>query len=138
VEPEPIEEKIKESHYIDHAVVMGQDQKQLSAIVALNEEKLMELAKELKLSPSDVVLEGKESIEHDKIYRVIMKEVHQLVSREHGFKSFEFISKVFPVKNDFSIGKELTQTLKIKRKYIEERYHGLVNKLMDEVKKRRK
>ena len=58
VEPEPIEEKLKESVYIDHAVVLGQDQKQISAIVAINEEELMKLAAELKLSMSDILVKG--------------------------------------------------------------------------------
>lgn len=138
VEPEPIEDKMKESLYIDHAVVMGQDQKQLSAIVAVNEEELMKLASELKLKDFDIQMSGKDSIEHDHIYEVIMKEVNQLISREHGFKPFEFVTKILPVKNDFSIGKELTQTLKVKRKFIEEKYKNMISRLMDETDKMRK
>ncbi|MBI9103020.1 MAG: AMP-binding protein [Spirochaetales bacterium] len=138
VEPETIEEKMKESIYIDHAVVLGQDKKQLSAIVAVNEEELMKLAAELKLKSNEVVLEGIDSINHEDIIHHLMKEVNGLISREHGFKTFEFISKIFPVRNDFSVGKELTQTLKIKRKYIEERYNNLVQHLQEDIKKRRK
>ncbi len=128
VEPEPIEDKIKESVYIDHAVVLGQDRKQLSAVVAVNEDELMKLAAELKVAEYDMYTE-------DKIYTVLMKEVNSLVSREHGFKTFERISRILPVRNDFSIGKELTQTLKIKRKYIEERYKNLIARLHNDTKK---
>lgn len=138
VEPEPIEDKMKESLYIDHAVLLGQDQKQLSAIVAVNEEELMKLAAELKLKDFDIHMSGKDSIEHDHIYEVIMKEVNQLISREHGFKPFEFVTKILPVRNDFSIGKELTQTLKVKRQFIEEKYKNLISRLMDETNKVRK
>ncbi|MDC7233056.1 MAG: AMP-binding protein [Spirochaetales bacterium] len=138
VEPEPIEDKMKESLYIDHAVVLGQDQKQLSAIVAVNEEELMKLASELKLKDFDIHMSGKDSIEHDHIYEVIMKEVNQLISKEHGFKRFEFITKILPVKNDFSIGRELTQTLKVKRQFIEEKYKSLISRLMDDTDKKRK
>jgi long-chain acyl-CoA synthetase len=127
VEPEPIEDKIKESIYIDHAVVLGQDRKQLSAIVAVNEEELMKLAEELKISAPVFTTDGKYSIENDTIYEVLIKEVNSLISREQGFKPFEHISKILPVRNDFSIGKELTQTLKIKRKYIEEKYKDLIS-----------
>jgi long-chain acyl-CoA synthetase len=129
VEPEPIEDKIKESVYIDHAVVIGQDQKQLAAIVAINEDELMRLAVELKLSRSDVITEGALSIENTTIYMALLKEVNALVSKEQGFKPYERITKIFPVLNDFSVGKELTQTLKVKRKYVEERYQALVDKL---------
>lgn len=138
VEPEPIEEKLKESIFIDHAVVIGQDKKQLTAIVAVNEEELMNLAAELKISYEEVVLEGKKSITHDDIVRHLMKEVSSLISKEQGFKPFESITKILPVKNDFLVGKELTQTLKIKRKYIEDKYHNLVKHLQEDIKKTRK
>ncbi len=138
VEPEPIEEKMKESVYIDHAVVLGQDKKQLTAIVAVNEEEMMKLAAELKLSYEEVVLEGRDSISHEDIIRHLMKEVNTLISKEHGFKTFEFVSRILPVKNDFLEGKELTQTLKIKRRYIEERFHNLVKHLQEDIIKFRK
>ncbi|RLD34493.1 MAG: hypothetical protein DRI73_03865 [Bacteroidetes bacterium] len=129
VEPEPIEDKMKESLYIDHAVLLGQDKKQLTALVAINEEELMNLASELKVADYEINTEGEFSIEHDKIYSVLMKEVSSLISREHGFKSFERISKILAVKNNFSIGKELTQTMKVKRKYIIDKYQSLIEKL---------
>jgi long-chain acyl-CoA synthetase len=132
VEPEPIEDKIKESVFIDHAVVVGQDQKQLAAIVAVNEDELMRLAAELKLSRGEVITEGKASIENDLVYSVLIKEVNALVSKEQGFKPFERIAKIFPVLNDFSVGKELTQTLKVKRKYVEERFKAFADKLFGE------
>ncbi len=129
VEPEPIEDKMKESLYIDHAVLLGQDKKQLTALVAINEEELMKLAGELKVADYDISIEGESSIEHDKIYSVLMKEVSSLISREHGFKPFEKISKILAVRNNFSIGKELTQTMKVKRKYIVDKYQSLIEKL---------
>ncbi len=138
VEPEPIEDKMKESAFIDHAVVIGQDRKQLSAIVAVNEDELMKLAGELKLSPTEISMEGSGSIENDLIYKHLLKEVNSLISREHGFKPFEFISRILPVRNDFSIGKELTQTLKIKRKYIEEKYRSLIEKLFHDTHGKKK
>lgn len=137
VEPEPLEDKIKESLYIDHAVVLGQDQKQLSAIVAVNEEELLNLAAQLKLDVQEVKTEGKHSIEHDEIYDILMKEVRRLVSREHGFKAFERITQILPVKNDFSIGKELTQTLKLRRQYIEKKYRSLLDRLHGDTAKKK-
>lgn len=130
VEPEPIEDKLKESVYIDHAVVLGQDQKQISAIVAVNEEELMKLAAELKLSMNEIVTSGSNSIENDVIYNILLEEVNSRISKEHGFRPFERITKIFPILNDFSVGKELTQTLKVKRKYVEERFKHLVDKVL--------
>ncbi|MBL7005636.1 MAG: AMP-binding protein [Spirochaetia bacterium] len=137
VEPEPIEEKMKESLYIDHVAVVGQDRKQLSAIVALNQDRLMQLAQDLKLAPVPVLVDGKFSIEHDRITEILMKEVNALLTKTHGFRPFERIAKILPVNNDFSIGKELTQTLKIKRQYISERFKELMDRLnSDDTNKR--
>jgi long-chain acyl-CoA synthetase len=130
VEPEPIEDKLKESAYIDHAVVFGQDQKQVSAIVAINEDELMKLAAELKLSRNEIVTSGSGSIENDEIYNALLREVNSLITKEQGFKPFEKITKIFPVLNDFSIGKELTQTLKVKRTFVEDRFRHLVEKYL--------
>jgi len=135
VEPEPIEEKLKESVYIDHAVVLGQDQKQISAIVAVNEDELMRLAAELKLSRNDIMTSGSASIENDLVYNALLAEVNSLITKEEGFKPFEKITKIFPVLNDFSVGKELTQTLKVKRKFVEERFKQLVDKYIKGGKK---
>jgi long-chain acyl-CoA synthetase len=129
VEPEPIEDKMKESLYIDHAVLLGQDRKQLTALIAVNEDELMNLAGELKVADYEIKTEGENSIEHDRIYTILMKEVSSLISKEQGFKSFERISKILAVRNNFSIGKELTQTMKVKRKYIIDKYQSLIERL---------
>jgi long-chain acyl-CoA synthetase len=98
--------------------------------VAINEEELMKLAAELKLSMSDILVRGTSSIEHDEIYNFLLKEVNSRITKEEGFKPFERITRIFPILNDFSVGKELTQTLKVKRKYVEERFKKLVDKYL--------
>lgn len=138
VEPERIEDKIKESTYIDHAVLLGQDRKQLTALVAVNPDELMRLAEELKVTDYEVAVEGSYSIENDKINAILMKEVNSLISKEHGFKPFEFIENILPVKNNFTIGSELTQTLKVKRKYIHEKYKNLIARLNGEIQDHQK
>lgn len=134
VEPERIEDKIKESTYIDHAVLLGQDRKQLTALVAVNPDELMRLAEELKVTEYEVPVEGSYSIENDKINAILMREVNSLISKEHGFKPFEFVSNILPVKNNFTIGSELTQTLKVKRQYIQDKYKNLISGLHGEIR----
>ena len=134
VEPERIEDKIKESSYIDHAVLLGQDRKQLTALVAINPDELMHLAEELKVTDYEVSTEGAFSIENDKINAILMREVNSLISKEQGFKPFEFVSHILPVKNEFTIGRELTQTLKVKRQYIQDKYKNLIARLNGETR----
>ena len=133
VEPEHIEDKLKESAYIDHAVLVGQDRKQLSALVAVNPDELMKLAEELKVSDYEVPVEGAYSVENDKINETLMREVNNLINKEQGFRPFEAIGRILPVRNDFTIGRELTQTLKVKRRYIHEKYKSLISRLHGDV-----
>ncbi len=121
-EPEPIEEKLKESNLIDHAVVVGQDKKGLSAVIQINEERLKHMAEKLKISWDDIVLKGSDVIKHNKILAVLNAEVRKLINRRTGFKPSEKITKIVLVKKKFSIGDELTQTLKIKRNHVEKKY----------------
>jgi len=132
VEPEPIENKLKESELIDHAVVRGQDKKNLTAILAINEDNLKKLMEMLGFSKKEIDENlQKDVIEHPTLIETIKNEVKKLVSKEHGFKPFEQISKILPIKNKFTIGNELTQSLKIKRKYIEEKYKDFIKKYLD-------
>jgi len=129
VEPENIESKMKESSYIDHAIVLGQDMKKLTALVAVNEDELMNLASKLKIDVGEFVLSDQQSIEHPNIQDILKKEIDSLISKEHGFKPFESISKILLVRNSFTVGKELTQSLKVKRKFVEDKYKDLIKKL---------
>ena len=129
VEPEPIEDKLKESTLIDHAVVLGQDEKGLAALLALNEDELARLAREHNVPLEEVASGAGGAIQNPSILETVRREVNKLVSRETGFKPFERIAHVIPVRNTFSIGKELTQTLKVKRRYVEERYRELIQRI---------
>lgn len=129
VEPEPIEDKLKESTLIDHAVVLGQDEKGLAALLALNEDELARLARELNLPLEEVAGGGAGAIQNPTILETVRREVNKLVSRETGFQPFERIAHIIPVRNTFSIGRELTQTLKVKRRYVEDRYRELIQRI---------
>lgn len=135
VEPEPIEDKLKESSLIDHAVVMGQDKKHLEALIIVNEEKIKELAKELKIKLDDLVTEGTNIIKEKKIQNYINEEVKKLINSKNGFKPFEQISKIIPMIKKFEVGKELTQTLKVKRKYVMEKYKEILDLFKNEERK---
>ncbi len=136
VEPEKIEDKLKESSLIAHAVVIGQDKKNLAAILAINEEELKNLANTYQIPLSEILQE--DLIAHPTIIQIIKNEVNKLISKETGFKPFEKISTIIPIKNTFEIGRELTQSLKIKRKYVEEKYKELINKIFHKEKSEKK
>jgi long-chain acyl-CoA synthetase len=121
-EPEPIEEKLMESVFIDHAVVFGQDKKGLTAVISINEEKLKNLAERMKISWHDLSEKGTDIIKHNKVLEEMTREIKRLINRKTGFKPFENISKIILTKKKFSVGDELTQTLKVKRQNVEKKY----------------
>lgn len=126
VEPEPIEEKLQESDLIEHAVVVGQDQKTLRAILTVNEDHLKKLGERLKVKWDELWHHGGDTVEHRKVLDALGAEIKRLVNRDTGFKPFESITKFVVLKKKFQVGEELTQTLKVKRKVVEEKYGSLL------------
>ncbi|WP_425324492.1 hypothetical protein [Leptospira jelokensis] len=120
VEPEPIEICIKQSEYIDQAVVVGQDKKTLSALILLNLEKIEQYLRE---HSNHIDLKNVIYNEVDVIQKLIRAEVKHFVSDKNGFKSFEKISNVYILQNPFLVHDELTQTQKVKRNRVQEKYH---------------
>jgi long-chain acyl-CoA synthetase len=56
------------------------------------------------------------------IQKLIRNEVKHFVSDKNGFKSFERISNVYILQNPFVVHDELTQTQKVKRNRVQEKY----------------
>lgn len=138
VDPLTIEDKIQESEMVDHVMLLGQDKKGLTAFIALNEDALMEFAKDVKIKISEIFNFNdvkKPTKEYKILEKKIKDELDDKITKEGGFKPFEKITQVILVKNSFKIGQELTQTLKIKRKQIQEKYNSIISKFMDDDKK---
>lgn len=140
VEPLPIEDKIKENELIDHAMLLGQDKKGLTAFIALNDDELKKYLEKVKIRVQDFFAMFSEDQRHlksqsvtegyRKLQELIKRDLDKKISRDQGFKPFEKITSVILVKNNFKVGEELTQTLKIKRKKIEEKYREVITFFM--------
>lgn len=135
VEPEPIEEKLQESELIEHAVVVGQDKKNLRAILTVNEDHLKKLGDRLKIKWDELWHHGGDTLEHRKVLDVLGAEIKRLVNRENGFKPFESIGKFVVLKKKFQVGEELTQKLSVKRKVVEQKYGHLLEEDAEKKKK---
>ncbi|HEY5706384.1 MAG TPA: AMP-binding protein [Terrimicrobiaceae bacterium] len=121
VEPLPIESKLLHSPLVDHCMIVGQDQKQLGALVVpaldgfraagLHAANLRELAASKQ---ARALLEG---------------EIRRLISPEQGFKSYERIADFRFVTKPFEAGQEMTATFKVKRHVISEKYISLIEEM---------
>ncbi|EQA36158.1 AMP-binding enzyme [Leptospira inadai serovar Lyme str. 10] len=125
VEPVPIENKLQESPYISQCMVIGQDQKNLGAIIIPDFEKLGEWAKENGIDVAD----REKLIENPKIIDFYRKEIKNLNNAKNGFKSFEQVTPFFLITKPFEVGDELNNMLKMKRHVIAEKYADKIKKV---------
>ncbi len=126
VEPVPIEEAILESPYISQIVLVGQDENSIGALVVPSEaalEKCGILANELT---SGRTLEIKNPNLHD----FIKKEIDSYIKHKMGLKPFEKVKQFEMLKESFtSANGMLTQSAKIKRDIVVQKYNNLIEKM---------
>lgn len=121
IEPVPIESRLVESPFIDQCMVVGQDQKALGVLIVpsiehfrlagLNAANLAELAVNAEA------------------HRLVEEDIRSLVNHSAGFKSFERITTFRFLAKPFEVGDEMTNTFKLKRHVITERYASLIEEM---------
>lgn len=118
IEPQPIEDACLRSAYIDQIMLVGQDQKVLGALIVPNLEALEKwAARSIDLNSAAV----------QELYR---QELTRLVKERPGYRAddrigpFRLLTEPFTVENNL-----LTQTLKIRRNVVMERYQGMINEM---------
>jgi long-chain acyl-CoA synthetase len=121
IAPQPIEQRLGASRYIEQAVVIGNSRQFCSALVVLDTAAVTAYFTEAgKPVPAD--LAGS-----DEVRALIQKEVDQVNA---GLPHWEQIKKFALVKKPWSIETgELTPTLKIKRRVVQERHAAEIQTL---------
>ncbi len=125
VEPAPVEEKLRESEYIDQAVLLGQDQKFLAALIVPNQERIEAFARENSIP----YLNAGELVDLPEIRELIRDQIDERVSARTGFRSFERIYRFTLVPGPFEVGKELSHKQEVKRHAIDEIYREKIREL---------
>jgi len=123
VAPLPIENKMKESPYIEQIMVVGQNEKFAGALVVPAKDKIKDYFSQL-----GVRIDNNVDIANDKdVLKLIRKE---LDTYNKLFSAHEQVKKIQLVPSEWTIeGGELTATMKLKRKKIMEKYGVLVEKI---------
>jgi long-chain acyl-CoA synthetase len=118
VVPQAIENKFKESRFIEQLIVVGEGEKFPSALIVPNFEYFREWSTQKRIKLIDST--AKSIINNPHVKAKIQEEIYRL--NKH-FGSWEQIKKFVLLENEFSIhGGELTPTLKLKRKIILKKY----------------
>lgn len=127
VDPTNIESAITMLPFVTDAILVGQDQKALGALIVPDRDKLREYVA-IKISK---MLSETEDFLHDKrVVERTRQEINRLLHPKKGFKPYEKLRNIRFLDHDFSVGEELTNTLKKKRHVIERKYKDLVDRLL--------
>jgi long-chain acyl-CoA synthetase len=125
VAPQPIENKMKESPFIEQMMVVGAERKFTGALIVPNLPNLTEWCQKNNIAKDGVtrhqLLNDPKVIE---LYKGIVEEYNQQFNHVEQVKKFELLDSEWTID-----GGELTPTLKLKRKVIMEKYKQAVERI---------
>jgi long-chain acyl-CoA synthetase len=141
IEPQPIEDACLRSAYIHQIMLVGQDQKSLGALIVPNLEALEQWATTqnviLDLPESEPAAESQSSktrltLDSKPIQDLFRQELNREVQNRPGHRPddrigpFRLILEPFAIENGL-----LTQTLKVRRNVVMDRYQGMINEMFN-------
>ena len=130
-EKSPIEQMIKGSRFVNQVVLIGNSRKFAAALIVPDFEQLSSHAKSMSWdikSPSDYC-------GHENVLRLFEEEVEKHCT---GLARFETVKKIALLEAELTVeGGELTPTLKIKRRIVDEKYKALIDEIYEDAEKRR-
>jgi long-chain acyl-CoA synthetase len=124
VAPAPIENKFKESFFVEQMMVVGEGKNFVSALIVPAFEALKEWAKQNQLNIGTTNEEITQNEHVIKKFKEIVEEYNPDFSKIEQIKKFKLLSKEWTD----STG-ELTPTMKVKRKIIGERYKKEIDEI---------
>lgn len=126
VAPQQIENLIKTSPYISNVVVTGSTRKFISALIVPDFEKLEEYARLLNITYKDNI----ELVKNEEIVSFMLAEIKKCTP---NLAPYEKVKKIVLIDREFEEDKgEITPTLKVKRKIIEEKYRDLIDSMYED------
>jgi len=123
IAPQPIENKLVTGKYIEQAVVIGDNRKFCSAVIVPDRETATKWAQNANIDYDDF----DKLVNHPQFTALIQNEIDMLTE---NYSSYERIQKIVMVSEPFSQESgELTPSLKVKRKVVEEKYTSQIDEL---------
>jgi long-chain acyl-CoA synthetase len=123
IAPQPIENMIRTIPMVEQAIVIGNTRKFAAALIVPAFDSLRAYAKSLSIETK----EPKDLARHPRIIEYFRKKVDE-VTKE--LAPHEKIKKIALLDQEFSVeGGELTPTLKVRRKFVEDKHREVINSL---------
>ena len=128
IAPQPIENLfLSSSKYIDQFVLVGDGRMFLTALIVPEFEILKEFANRNGIMTSDEI----SLVRHDDVKEMYRKEIEKIqkdLPTYEKVRRFELLSQALTVE-----GGEITPTMKVKRKVVEEKFAPLIEKMYEDV-----
>jgi long-chain acyl-CoA synthetase len=123
IAPAPVEQMIKSSRFVNQVVLIGNERKFASALIVPNFEQLETYARIKGLdikTPADFCA-------HPKIIDLLERQVEEATE---GLSQFEKVKRIALLEHELTVdGGELTPTLKVKRRVVDEKYKDVIDKI---------
>lgn len=121
IAPQALESRLGEDKYIEQVAVIGDGRKFVSALIVPDFNALREYAAE-----NGIAAETEEALAADKLINDMLAE--RIAKAEHGLAGYERIKRftILPAPFTMEAG-ELTNTLKVKRRAVAERYADIID-----------
>ncbi len=123
VAPQPIENKMKESPFIEQMMIVGSEQKFVGALIVPSIPNLKEWMRQQNISFTT----NEEIIHHPRVlelYRKLIDSFNEFFNHVEQVKRFELLPNEWTIDSG-----ELTPTLKLKRKVIMEKYKDAIERI---------
>ena len=126
VAPQPIENKMKESLFIEQIMVIGENRRFTAALIIPNFNFIVKWAKRKKLDISTKI----EIVNSDEVKERIWRDIEMYNKR---FGKVQQIKKIALIEDDWTVESgELTPTLKLKRRVLLKKYEDLIEKIYND------
>ncbi|MEP1327020.1 long-chain fatty acid--CoA ligase [Pseudophaeobacter sp.] len=121
ITPAEIESRLKFSHYISDAVVIGDRRKFLTCLIMIDQENVEKFAQDRKIPFSDFasLCAAAEVVQQ---IRDEVEAVNKVFARVEQIKDFRLINVLLTAEDD-----ELTATMKLKRSFVEKKHKALID-----------
>lgn len=122
VAPQQVENKLKESVFVEQAMVIGEGEKFPAVLIVPNQEELLEVA-----SKRFLMIESSEVFRRDSFRIIIQGEINRLNDELGSWtqvKEFRLVDEIWSPETG-----ELTPTLKLKRRVLKEKYKELIEEI---------
>ena len=125
IAPQPIEQMIKGSRFVNQVVLVGNGRKFAAALIVPDWQRVESYAELKGLNTRD----RGELCQHPRVIDLFERQVAGLTT---DLASYESVKRIALIENELTIeGGELTPTMKVKRRVVDEKYKDVIDKLYE-------